>query len=182
MHAGSHIASQLPAAKINEIAYVNAGYPDNAGNASHLHSNTSIQNRIAELLSKRNRKILEKAAHEVETTREKILRDLEEARQVAKKARNGSAMAMCSMGMAKVQGLIIDRREVGEVGSFANMTDEELVEAIRKKSEALGLLLAVKRTCSLKAATRICDLKLFFPTQSTSVTWVTAQRYSQRLL
>jgi len=138
MHAGSHIASQLPAAKINEIAYVNAGYPDNAGNASHLHSNTSIQNRIAELLSKRNRKILEKAAHEVETTREKILRDLEEARQVAKKARNGSAMAMCSMGMAKVQGLIIDRREVGEVGSFANMTDEELVEAIRRKSEALG--------------------------------------------
>jgi hypothetical protein len=33
----------------------------------------------------------------------------------------------------------------------------------------------VKRTCSFKAATRICDPKLFFSTQSTSVTWVTAQ-------
>ena len=67
-------------------------------------------------------------AHEVETTREKILGELEEARQIAKKARNGSAMAMASLGKAKVQGLIIDRREVGDVGSFDGKTDEELME------------------------------------------------------
>ena len=45
------------------------------------------------------------AAHEVETTRELILAELEEARQIAKKARNGSAMAMCSLGKAKVLGI-----------------------------------------------------------------------------
>ena len=48
---------------------------------------------------------------------DKILGELEEARQIAKKARNGSAMAMCSLGKAKVQGLIIDRRETGDSGA-----------------------------------------------------------------
>jgi len=31
------------------------------------------------------------------------------------------------MGKAKILGLIIDRREVGDVGAFDNMTDEQLV-------------------------------------------------------
>ena len=77
--------------------------------------------------------------HEVETTRELILAELEEARQIAKKARNGSAMAMASLGKAKVLGLIIDRREIGDVGAFDNMTDEELVEQAKKRASALGL-------------------------------------------
>ncbi|MGB8445956.1 MAG: hypothetical protein WCE32_16415, partial [Pseudolabrys sp.] len=78
-------------------------------------------------------------AHEVETTRELILGELEEARQIAKKARNGSAMAMASLGKAKVQGLIIDRREIGDVGAFDNMTDDELIEEAKKRAEKLGL-------------------------------------------
>ena len=82
---------------------------------------------------------MEKTAHEVETTRELILAELEEARQIAKKARNGSAMAMASLGKAKVQGLIVDRREVGEVGAFTSMTDEELLEEAKKRAAALGL-------------------------------------------
>ena len=83
---------------------------------------------------------MEKTAHEVETTRELILAELEEARQIAKKARNGSAMAMASLGKAKVQGLIIDRREVGEVGAFTSMTDEELLEEAKKRAAALGII------------------------------------------
>ena len=63
--------------------------------------------------------------------------ELEEARQIAKKARNGSAMAMASLGKAKVQGLIVDRREVGEVGAFTSMTDEELLEEAKRRAEAL---------------------------------------------
>jgi len=124
--------------ELNE-AYVKAGFKPNNGNSSTLNQKTTIQNRIREILSQRNRKILEKSAREVEVTREKILADLEEARQVAKKARNGSAMAMASLGMAKVQGLIIDRREVGDVGAFTSMTDEELLAEARKRAEALGL-------------------------------------------
>ena len=40
---------------------------------------------------------------------------------------------------AKVCGLIIDRREIGEVGAFTGMTDEELMEEARKRAAALGL-------------------------------------------
>jgi hypothetical protein len=61
---------------------------------------------------------------EVEYTREKLLAELEQARAIAEEAHNGSAMAMATMGKAKLLGLIIDRREVGDVGSFDNMTDE----------------------------------------------------------
>ena len=61
------------------------------------------------------------------------------ARQVAEKARNGSAMAMATLGKAKILGLVIDRREVGEVGAFDHMTDDELVEEAKKRAAALGL-------------------------------------------
>ena len=64
------------------------------------------------------------AARGRDHTRENILDELEQARQIAKNARNGSAKA-------KVQGLIIDRREVGDVGAFDGKTDEELMEEAR---------------------------------------------------
>jgi hypothetical protein len=68
------------------------------------------------------------------------LGELEEARQIAKKARNGSAMAMASLGKAKVQGLIVYRREVGVIGSFDGKTDEELMEEAKRRAEALGII------------------------------------------
>ena len=48
--------------------------------------------------------------------------ELEHARKVAEDARNGSAMAMATMGKAKILGLIIDRREVGDVGAFDHLS------------------------------------------------------------
>ena len=66
--------------------------------------------------------------------------ELESARKIAEKAKNGSAMATATLGKAKILGLIIDRREVGDVGAFDNHTDEELLEEARKRAAALGLL------------------------------------------
>ncbi|MGA7666443.1 MAG: hypothetical protein WBW13_16610, partial [Pseudolabrys sp.] len=74
-----------------------------------------------------------------EYTREKLLAELESARKVAEKAKNGSAMAMATLGKAKILGLIIDRREVGDVGAFDGFTDEQLVEEAEKRARALGL-------------------------------------------
>ena len=48
-------------------------------------------------------------------------------------------MAMATLGKAKILGLVIDRREVGEVGAFDHMTDDELVEEAKKRAAALGL-------------------------------------------
>ena len=38
------------------------------------------------------------------------------------------------------EGLIIDRREVGDPGAFDGKTDEELMEEARNRAAALGLL------------------------------------------
>ena len=40
---------------------------------------------------------------------------------------------------AKLLGLIIDRREVGDVGAFDHLTDEELMREAEKKARELGL-------------------------------------------
>ena len=71
--------------------------------------------------------------------REKLLAELESARKVAEKAKNGSAMATATFGKAKILGLIIDRREVGDVGAFDHLTDEELVALAAKKARELGI-------------------------------------------
>ena len=72
-------------------------------------------------------------------TCEILLAQLEDARDVARKAMNGSAMAMATMGMAKILGLIIDRRETGEAGTFDKMSDDELEAAVKKSADELGL-------------------------------------------
>ena len=68
-----------------------------------------------------------------------LLSELEEARQLALKHRQPSAAVQATMGKAKILGLIIDRREVGEAGAFDNMTDEELVEEANRRARALGI-------------------------------------------
>jgi hypothetical protein len=53
--------------------------------------------------------------------RDVLLSELEEARQLALKHRQPSAAVQATMGKAKILGLIIDRREVGEAGAFDNI-------------------------------------------------------------
>jgi hypothetical protein len=62
------------------------------------------------------------------------------ARQLALKRGQASAAAQCSIGKAKILGLIIDRREVGDVGAFDHLSDDELVEEAKKRAAKLGLL------------------------------------------
>ena len=83
---------------------------------------------------------MKKVGIEVEYTRDSLLAKFEEAFATAKKARNGSAMTMATIGMARVLGLIIDRREVGDVGAFANHTDEQLMAEATERAKRLGLL------------------------------------------
>jgi hypothetical protein len=68
------------------------------------------------------------------------LAELESARKVAEKAKNGSAMATATLGKAKILGLIIDRRELGDVGAFHDKTDEELMAEAKRRAVTLGLL------------------------------------------
>ena len=76
---------------------------------------------------------------QIEYTRDVLLSELEEARQLALRLRQVSAAVAATMGKAKILGLIIDRREVGEAGAFDNMTDEQLMEEAKKRAELLGI-------------------------------------------
>jgi hypothetical protein len=116
-------------------AYERAGYKPNYGNCIRLKGNERVAARLDEILQESTKKIVQ----HVEYTRDALLSDLEEARQLALKRGQASAAVQCTMGMAKILGLIIDRRENGDVGAFDKMTDEELLEAVRKSAEELGL-------------------------------------------
>ena len=65
-------------------------------------------------------------------------------------------MVMATLGKAKILGLIIDRREVGEAGAFDNKTDEQLIEEAKVAKPRLKLVAAatVKRTVQPSVAGR----------------------------
>jgi hypothetical protein len=132
-------AQSVANGKLLDDAYADAGYKPNQRNSSRLRKLTSVDERIAELLNERANKVLAKTAREAEVTRDSLLEKLEKAYDVAQKAKNGSAMTMSVIGMARICGLIIDRREVGQIGAFDNMTDEELWQEAKKRAEQLGL-------------------------------------------
>ena len=120
-------------------AYEKAGYHRHYGNSSTLNKRAEVQNRVSELLKEREAAITTRYAAEVEYTRETLLADLEEARQRAIDLKNPSAEISATMGKAKILGLIIDRREVGEAGAFDGMTDEELVANAVRLARELGI-------------------------------------------
>ena len=100
--------------------------------------NTAIQSRVDELLQERAKGTLQKTVSEMHYTRDTLLGYLEEARELALDKKNPTAVVSATIGMARVLGLIIDRREVGEAGAFDDMTDEELVREATKMARELG--------------------------------------------
>jgi hypothetical protein len=52
---------------------------------------------------------------------------------------SGAAAVAATMGRAKILGLIVDRREVGDAGAFDHMTDEELVREASRVARELGI-------------------------------------------
>ena len=62
-----------------------------------------------------------------------------DVRKLALRRGQPSAAVQASMGKARILGLIIDRREVGDPGAFDSKPDEELMEEARNRAAALGL-------------------------------------------
>jgi hypothetical protein len=98
-----------------------------------------VYERINELLLERQGAVLKKTAKDAEYTRDTLLGYLEEARAIALDKSNAVAVVSATIGMARILGLIIDRREVGDVGAFDGLTDEELIREARRRSRELGL-------------------------------------------
>ena len=125
----------LALGKTASEAYELAGYKPSRSNASVLKAKQNISDRLDEILQESEKKVV----REIEHTRDTLLSELEEARKLALKRGQASAAAQCSMGKAKILGLIIDRREVSPAGAFDGMTDEELVATAARRARELGI-------------------------------------------
>jgi hypothetical protein len=83
-------------------AYEKAGYRPSTSNASRMRANPRVDERIRELLT-------EIASKTVENTQEvslnSLMREFEEARQVALAAKDARGMAIASQSKAKLAGL-----------------------------------------------------------------------------
>ena len=124
-------AQEIAKAKTATAAMAAAGYSD-PRNSTRLTKNDEIRCRIEELK--------ERGAARAEVSVASLLAELEIATRVlALKLGQASAAVQCSMGKAKILGLIIDRREVGDAGAFDDMTDEELISAAARMARELGI-------------------------------------------
>ena len=127
-------------------AYVKAGYKPGKGNAYTMKNSREIQNRVTEILSARAEKVEQQYEAEVAYTRERLLSMLQTAydRALTPDKDSGSkpspaAAVNAVIGMARITGQIIDRREVSPAGAFDGMTDEELVATAARRARELGI-------------------------------------------
>ena len=123
-------AQEIAKAKTATAAMAAAGYTD-PRNSTRLMKNDEIRRRIAELQAR--------GAERAEVTLASLLAELDAARQLALKLGQCSAAVAAVMGMAKLTGLIIDRREIGQPGEFDHLTDAELVAKAARDARELGI-------------------------------------------
>jgi hypothetical protein len=112
-----------------------AGYAPRRGNAHRIRTNEIVSRRIDEILSA----AASETTKEIVYTRETLLAELDLALKMAQDLEKPTAMVQASIGKARVLGLIIDRREIGDAGAFDAFTDEELVSAAAKRARELGI-------------------------------------------
>lgn len=118
-------AQALAKGETATAAYEQAGYEPNEGNAGRLNRNEQVQRRVAE--------ILERAATRAEITvasiSDRLLKIAEKCERTSEANKLGVARATL-MDVAKLNGLIIDKRELaGRNGGpieYANLTEDEV--------------------------------------------------------
>jgi hypothetical protein len=95
-------------------AYSDAGFVRNRGNASKLMRNTAIQSRVDDLLQERAKGTLQKTISEVHYIGIRFWAISKRRAGSRSTRRMQRALPQRRWEMARVLGLIIDRREVGE--------------------------------------------------------------------
>lgn len=92
----------------------NRGNSDNYAlrcNASRMLHKSGVLDRVRELQAQ--------AAHDARITAASIIREYEDARQIAREEKQASAMVAATSGKAKIAGLDVQRIEHGSPGDFS---------------------------------------------------------------
>ena len=126
-------AQELAKGKTGDKAYVLAGYKRNADNASRLKGNESIRARVVELQSR----AAERAEISVASVTDALLRIARKAESIGEPSALAVARASY-VDAAKINGLVIDRKDIGAPGDFARMNEDELASFIEERIGTLG--------------------------------------------
>ena len=123
-------AKGIAKGKTQVKAYEEAGYVPKTSNASRLIANDSVAARIIELQSMdvRGLKV------DREFSRNMFLANY----NLAIEAGNLSAANVAAEKLAKLFGLMVERREVGAAGEFSQLSDAQLIEILAEPIDAFG--------------------------------------------
>lgn len=112
-------------------AYEEAGYEPHTSNASRLIANEPVKERVAELQRP--------AADLAQITVATLVAAADEVREKALEYKQLSAAVGAIKEMGILTGLRIDRREIGDPGEFARLSDDELMKVIEGSVELVAL-------------------------------------------
>ncbi|MCT4654247.1 MAG: hypothetical protein N4A65_00395 [Cohaesibacter sp.] len=99
-----HFAQLIAEEKLCDLdAYTEAGFKRHRSSASRLRNDANIRARVQELK--------ERASKRHDVTIESVLKELEEARLIARKCEQGSAMVSATKAKAQLMGLWVERSE-----------------------------------------------------------------------
>lgn len=115
-------------------AYAAAGYK--ARMPDDLHDPGPIDAAASRLLkqvrvNQRIERLREAMAKRAEVTEESILDELEQARSLALQTEAPAAAVSATVAKAKLVGLMIERKEIGDAGEFKNMSEDQLRDYIQ---------------------------------------------------
>jgi hypothetical protein len=103
-------------------AYIEAGFKAGRGNACTLRAKQHITGRVNELLTARQRK-----SDESSITLADVIAELDKAVATAERGGQAGALVSAATLRARLAGLLVDRHEIGDPGSFQSCTTPEAV-------------------------------------------------------
>lgn len=107
-------------------AYPQAGYKPDKGNPYRLTENDRVKRRLAQLQ--------ERAAVKASVTVETIAAQLDEDRAFAKRVEQAGPALQATVAKAKLYGLLVERKETGQPGDFANLQSaDEVLELVKRE-------------------------------------------------
>lgn len=136
-------------------AYAFAGYKPDRGNAVRLQQNDTIQQRVAVLLDKRASiqaqavaDAISKASLTKQWVIERLMENVARAMQlrfvtndegevIGEFKYDGTVANRALELLGKEQGMFIDRKEVGDPGAFDRMSDDEILNEIKREAQTL---------------------------------------------
>lgn len=108
-------------------AYVAAGFKASLEPADNMPAHKAACRLLRLVTVKaRVRELRERIAMAHNVTEDKLIEELEEARMLAARTDQASAMVSATMGKARITGHVIERRETGKPGDFDGWSADDL--------------------------------------------------------